>query len=109
MATYGNVVNPDQVSLVEGDGVTTPDVLGVDVGDSNVPVGIPWLVCDGSNVCSPGRCILDDDVGDTADHAETTALDDTAGTLTDQGLVGVDGDTEFTSSVAILLSAFPLP
>jgi hypothetical protein len=32
------VVNPDQVSLIEGDGITTPDVLGVDVCDSDVPV-----------------------------------------------------------------------
>jgi hypothetical protein len=37
-ATYGNVVNPDQVSLVEGDGITTPNVLGVDVCDSDVPL-----------------------------------------------------------------------
>lgn len=43
------MVNPDQVSVVESDGVTTPDVLGVDVGDSNVPVGIPWLVCDATS------------------------------------------------------------
>jgi hypothetical protein len=45
-ATYGNVIDPDQVSLIESDGITTPDVLGVDVGDSDVPMisqsaGIP--------------------------------------------------------------------
>lgn len=32
------MVNPDQVSLVDGDGITTPHVLGVDVGDSNISV-----------------------------------------------------------------------
>ena len=37
-AGSGDVVNPDHVSVVEGDGVSTPDVLGVDVGDGDVPV-----------------------------------------------------------------------
>jgi hypothetical protein len=36
--TYGDVINPDHVGLVDGDGVTSPDVLGVDVGDGNVSV-----------------------------------------------------------------------
>lgn len=35
--TYGNVVDPDQVTVVEGDGVSSPDVLGVDIGDGDVP------------------------------------------------------------------------
>lgn len=35
--TYGNVVDPDHVGVVDGDGITTPNVLGVDIGDSNVP------------------------------------------------------------------------
>ena len=47
------------------------------------------------------RHILDNDVGNTANHAETLALDDTAGALSDQGLVGVDSDTEGTGVVAI--------
>jgi hypothetical protein len=34
----GDVVNPDHVGVVDGDGVSTPDVLGVDVGDCDVPV-----------------------------------------------------------------------
>ena len=44
--------------------------------------------------------LLDDDVLGTADHAETTALDGTLAALTDQGLVGANGDTELTSLVA---------
>lgn len=35
---YSNVVNPDQVGFVEGDSITTPNVLRVDVGDGDVPV-----------------------------------------------------------------------
>lgn len=38
MVAYGDVVNPDQVRVVDGDGVSTPDVLRVDVGNSDVPV-----------------------------------------------------------------------
>lgn len=33
----GDVVDPDHVGVVDGDGVTAPDVLGVDVGDGDVP------------------------------------------------------------------------
>lgn len=39
----GNAVDPDQVGSVNGDGISSPDVLWVDVGDLDV---------------------LDDDVGD---------------------------------------------
>lgn len=31
------MVDPDEVGLVDGDGVASPDVLGVDVGDGDVP------------------------------------------------------------------------
>ena len=34
---YGHMVNPDKIGLVHSDGVTTPDVLRVDIGDCNVP------------------------------------------------------------------------
>lgn len=37
----GDVVDPDHVGVVDGDGVTAPDVLGVDVGDGDVPGG--WV------------------------------------------------------------------
>lgn len=35
---YSNVVNPDQITVVEGDSVTAPDVLRVEVGDGDVSV-----------------------------------------------------------------------
>jgi len=102
-ATYGNVINPDQVSLIERDGITTPDVLGVDVGDSDVPV-INQLACIPRKLSRSklrqGLKVLDDDVLDTADHAQTTALNNTATALANQGLVGANGDTEHTSVVA---------
>lgn len=36
-ASSSNVVDPDHVAVVDGDSITTPDVLGVDVGDGDVP------------------------------------------------------------------------
>jgi hypothetical protein len=47
--TYGNVVDPDEVNVVQGDTVSTPDVLGVNVGDCDVPKGrkkVSFLVVD---------------------------------------------------------------
>ena len=35
---YSNVVNPDLIAVVEGDGVAAPDVLRVEVGDGDVSV-----------------------------------------------------------------------
>lgn len=46
-----------------------------------------------------GLNVLDDDILDTADHAQTTTLNNTAGALTNQGLVGANGDTKHTSIV----------
>jgi hypothetical protein len=36
-----DVVDPDHVGVVDGDGVATPHVLGVDVGEGDVPA---WVV-----------------------------------------------------------------
>lgn len=102
-ATYGNVVEPDQVSLVDGDGITTPDVLRVDVCDSDVPM-VSRLACVPTKLSRlrprQGLNILDDDVLDTVDDAQTTALNSTLGALTNQGLVGANVDTEHTSIFA---------
>jgi hypothetical protein len=46
--------------------------------------------------CSP---YLDNDVLDTVGHAETLALDNTLVALTNQTLVGVDGDADHTGFV----------
>jgi hypothetical protein len=34
------MVDPDEVGLVDGDGVPAPDVLGIDVRDGDVPVRV---------------------------------------------------------------------
>lgn len=96
---YGNVIDPNQVGLIDGDSITTPDVLRVDVRDSDVPV-ISQLVCTLAKFSCLNLNALDDDVLNTADHTQTTALDNTAGTLANQGLVGANGDTQHTSVVA---------
>lgn len=102
-ATYGNVVEPDQVSFVDSDGITTPDVLGVDVCDSDVPM-VSRLACIPKKPSRLGPTqalnVLDDDVLDTVDDAQTTALNNTGAALTNQGLVRANGDTEHTSVVA---------
>lgn len=65
----GDVVDPDQVSAGEGDGITTPDVLGVQLGDADV---------------------LNDDVLHAVGHAQTLALDDSGGARAEDGLVRGD-------------------
>lgn len=47
------------------------------------------------------QSVLDDNVAGAADDAETLAHDDTGIALTDEGLVGVDGNTEATGVVAV--------
>lgn len=74
----GDVINPDHVGAVNGDGITTPDVLRVDLGETD---------------------ILNNDVLDVASHADTLALDDTLAALSNQRLVGLDSDSEHTSLV----------
>lgn len=39
-AGSGNVVDPDHVAVVDGDGITAPDVLGVDIRDGDIPVKV---------------------------------------------------------------------
>lgn len=74
----GDVVDPDQISAGQGDGITTPDVLGVQLGDADV---------------------LDDDVLHAVGEVETLALDDSGGPITEDGLVGGDVDGVQTSVV----------
>lgn len=70
------MVDPNEISLVEGDGISTPDKLRVDVGDLN---------------------ILEDDVADAV-HAKALA-NDLGTVLSHDGLVAADGDTEDTGVV----------
>lgn len=71
---------PDHVSAIERDGITTENVLGVELGDVDV---------------------LDDDVLGAVGHAQTLATDDTLGANTNDGLVGADGEAGNTSSVVL--------
>jgi hypothetical protein len=73
-----NVVNPDHVAAIDGDSITTPYVLRVDISEAYV---------------------LDDDVLDTVRHPDALALDDTLGALTNETLVRADSHTGHTSLV----------
>lgn len=92
---YRNVVNPDQIGVVEGDGITSPDVFGIDVGDSNVPRMLLAFV----NLHLVSFFPLDNDIAGTADNSQTLALDYTAGTRSNECLVRGDSDTEYTGIV----------
>lgn len=52
--TYLDVINPDKVSTVQGDGITTPDVLRIEVRNVH---------------------ILNDDVAGTANNLQALSLD----------------------------------
>ena len=62
----GDVVNPDKIRVVDGDGITTPDVSRVDLRETDV---------------------LDDDVLRAAHNADTLSSDHTLASLTNQTLV----------------------
>jgi hypothetical protein len=98
------VVDPDKVNVVQGDTVSTPDVLGVNVGDCDVPKGrkkVSLLVADRRlrKSTKRGDHVLDDNVANAANKTQTLTLDDTGVALAEEGLVGVDGDTEGTGVV----------
>lgn len=65
------MVDPDHVGTRDRESITTPHVLGVDLGEVDV---------------------LDDDVLHAVGHVKTPALDHTSGSLADQRLVGLDLD-----------------
>lgn len=75
----GDMVDPDVVGVVEGDGISSPDKLRVELSDVNV---------------------LDNDVLGV-DDTETLAADDTLGANTDQRLVGADGDAQNAGLVVL--------
>ena len=73
-------MNLHHVGAVESDGITTPNVLGVQLGDLDV---------------------LDDDVVGTGNDTETLALDHTAAALADEGLLGRNSDAKHTGIVVL--------
>ena len=76
--TYGNMVDPDIVCFVQGDGVSSPDILRVDVGDLNV---------------------LQNDVLRSVDNSQAFAFDDTLGAIADDCFVRANGDTKSSSCI----------
>lgn len=73
-------LNLHHVGAVKSDGITAPDVLGVQLGDLDV---------------------LDDDVVGTRDDTETLALDHTAAALADDGLLGCNSDAKHAGIVVL--------
>lgn len=76
--TYGNMINPDHISVIKSDSITTPDISFVDIGNSNV---------------------LNDNIRSTADNSQTPSLDDTSAALTNDSLIRGDSDAEHTGFV----------
>lgn len=73
--TYSDMVNPNEISIVEGDCVSTPDIFRIDISN---------------------RDVLNDDILGTVNDPQTLTLDDTGAALANQGLVGVHSDTKDT-------------
>lgn len=69
--THLDVVDPYQVRTVQSDGVSSPDILGIQLRDVDV---------------------LDDDVAGSSLHIKSLSLDDTARADSDERLVGFDND-----------------
>ena len=61
--TYLDVINPDKVSTVQGDSITAPNVLRVEVCNVN---------------------ILNNDVAGTADNLQALPLDNSGATRADE-------------------------
>lgn len=70
-SSHLDMVDPDHIGTSNGDSITAPHVLRVDLSEVDV---------------------LDDNVLNAIGHVDTLALDDTGGALADQGLVGLDLD-----------------
>jgi len=73
-----DVVDPDEIRAGEGNGITSPDILWVELGNVDV---------------------LDDDVLGSICDSETLSTDHCVGSDTNDGLVGAEVDTRYTSLV----------
>jgi hypothetical protein len=73
------VINPNHVGIVNGDCVTSPDVLGVDISDGDVSASVSYFLLQKGL-----RNLLDDNVARTADNPQTLTLDHTAGPRSEQ-------------------------
>lgn len=72
------MIDPDHIAIVQGDGITTPNVLWVEIGNVNV---------------------LNDNVGCAANNTQTLALDDSLAAVAEDGLVGCNHHAEDGSVV----------
>lgn len=95
MRTYSNVVDPDHITVVEGDGVSSPDVLGVDISDSDVSERLESP--SGFHVKTENS--LDDNVLSTRDNTQTLTLNNTSRAGTKQSLVRGHSDTQNTGII----------
>ena len=64
--TYSNVIDPDIVCSIQGDGISAPNIFRVDIGDLNV---------------------LENDVLSSIHDPQALAFDDTLGTIANDCLV----------------------
>lgn len=72
------MIDPYEISVIQSNGITSPDVLRVEVGDHDV---------------------LDDDIGRAADDPQSLADNNTAAALTDKRLVAPHSDAQDASLV----------
>lgn len=68
-STNSHMVDPDVAGAIKSDGITTPDVLGVELADGDV---------------------LDDNVGNAASKTQTLSKKHTLLSITNDGLVALD-------------------
>lgn len=82
------MVNPDHVAAGEGDGVTSPDVLGVEFLQRSMSVPVAFFSIAYVGVAYGDVDVLDNDVGHAVGDSETLSTDDTGTTDSDNGPVG---------------------
>lgn len=78
------MVDPDIASAIKSDGITTPDVLGVELADGDV---------------------LDDNVGNATSKTQALSKKDTLLAITNDGLVALDLDRVERSLVVLDVNA----
>jgi aminoglycoside/choline kinase family phosphotransferase len=78
------VVDPDVAGAIKGDGITAPDVLGVELADGDV---------------------LDDNVGNATSKTQALSEKHTLLSVTDDGLVALDLDRVERSLVVLDVNA----
>lgn len=77
MATYGDVVDPHQIGLIDSNSITSPNVVGCMVSAA-VPDKGPSNIFARLTVQLRDLNVLDDNVGGTADNTESLSLNNAA-------------------------------